>query len=241
MLSCNSSCYLLPSSWFFTIRCAKASSSESGVGVLEICNFVALICRQSVDTVCRLVVFWICCGAQSGQFSVMSDFSYSNQWPLFQVRTPCFVSSPVQNDHGLFNVHFPPRLSVLPSNFLPVAVFMWKNTKWNDEKVLHWTMIVILTDVLLIQVDDGFMQDPGFSFEGLISIYIFSTCNQNLGWGSVRSDFKFAAVTEGVEWSSSNLKVGSSIPSLPKKSACRSVLEQDAEPRIVPHRTTKCC
>ena len=47
----------------------------------------------------------------------------------------------------------------------------------------------------------------------------------------------------GVEWSSSDLKVSSSIPSLPKKnkSACRSVLEQDAEPRIVPHRTTKCC
>ena len=49
---------------------------------------------------------------------------------------------------------------------------------------------------------------------------------------------KMAAVA-GVEWSSSNLKVGSSIPSLPKKSACRSVLEQDAELRIVPHRTTK--
>ena len=41
-----------------------------------------------------------------------------------------------------------------------------------------------------------------------------------------------AAVAEGIEWSSSNLKVGSSIPSLPK-SACRSVLEQDAEPWIV--------
>ena len=39
------------------------------------------------------------------------------------------------------------------------------------------------------------------------------------------------------EWSSSNLKVGRSIPSLPKK----SVLEQDAEPWIVPLRTTKCC
>ena len=38
-----------------------------------------------------------------------------------------------------------------------------------------------------------------------------------------------AAVAEGLGWSSSNLKVGSSIPSLPK-SACRSVLEQDAEP-----------
>ena len=49
-----------------------------------------------------------------------------------------------------------------------------------------------------------------------------------------------AAVAEGIEWSSSNLKVGSSIPSLPK-SACRSVFEQDAEPRIVPLRTTKCC
>ena len=35
----------------------------------------------------------------------------------------------------------------------------------------------------------------------------------------------WAVVAEGVEWSSSNLKVGSSIPSLPKKSACRSVLE----------------
>ena len=44
----------------------------------------------------------------------------------------------------------------------------------------------------------------------------------------------------GVEWSPFNLKVGSSIPSLPK-SACRSVLGQDAEPRIAPHRTTKCC
>ena len=50
-----------------------------------------------------------------------------------------------------------------------------------------------------------------------------------------------AAMAEGVEWSSSNLKVGSPIPSVPNKSACRSVLEQDAEPRIVPHRTTKCC
>ena len=38
-----------------------------------------------------------------------------------------------------------------------------------------------------------------------------------------------ATVAEGIEWSSSNLKVGSLIPSLPK-SACRSVLEQDAEP-----------
>ena len=45
----------------------------------------------------------------------------------------------------------------------------------------------------------------------------------------------WAAVAEGVDWSSSNLKVGCSIPSLPK-SACRSVLGQDAEPCIAPHR-----
>ena len=40
-------------------------------------------------------------------------------------------------------------------------------------------------------------------------------------------------MAEGVEWSSSNLQVGSLIPSLPNKSACRSVLEQDAEPRCL--------
>ena len=63
-----------------------------------------------------------------------------------------------------------------------------------------------------------------------------------LGHGtSARGTGSGAAVAEGVERSSSNLKVGSSIPSLPNKSACHSVLEQDAEPRIVPHRTTKCC
>ena len=51
----------------------------------------------------------------------------------------------------------------------------------------------------------------------------------------------WVAVAERLEWSSSNLKGGSSIPTLPNKSACPSVLEQDAEPWIVPHRTRKCC
>ena len=40
-----------------------------------------------------------------------------------------------------------------------------------------------------------------------------------------------AAVAEGVEWLSSNLKVGSSIPVFP--------LSKMLNP--VPHRTTKCC